>query len=320
MVVYQCNKCEKCFKSKTDYTRHINRKYSCNRKQDKGYRCKHCNKFYIKRGNLINHIKKIHPDQIAPNSEQKVYIFQQIAPDSEQKAQDFTVPDKYRCNQCKKSFSRKYNLKRHNERFHSNDSQIEDRITQLENEINKLKSKNNQLNTIIMENCNNCNNTNVTNNITNNIKIIAFGKTNLNEILNDELCKKILSKGFNAVPSLIEHVHFNNDMPQYHNCYISNMRSAHAIIFDGKTWKLEDTNIVIDTLKDDSRDFLEEKFEEFYDSLNDSTKRKFQRFLNEADTNVVSSRYKNELKKLLYNNKDTVIKTKEINNKIALIV
>ena len=74
---------------------------------------------------------------------------------------------------------------------------------------------------------------------------------------------------------------------------------------------------VIETLRDNKRIFLERKFEDFYDSLDEQTKIKFKRFLNEADTDIVINRYKESLKKLLYNKKQMVInRRKQKDNEI----
>ena len=66
----------------------------------------------------------------------------------------------------------------------------------------------------------------------------------------------------------------------------------------------------METLRENKRNFLERKFDDFYDSLDTQTKIKFKRFLDEADTDVVINRYKENLKLMLYNKKNMIIKTK----------
>src|SRR5439155_11841978 len=97
----------------------------------------------------------------------------------------------------------------------------------------------------------------------NNFNLVAFGKEELETIISDAMSKKILFKGFKAVFNLIEYVHFNKNKPEYHNCYISNMRDKYGLIYDGKQWKLSEMEDIIDTLKEDKKLFLENKFEEF---------------------------------------------------------
>lgn len=156
-----------------------------------------------------------------------------------------------------------------------------------------------------------------TQNITNNINIVAFGEEELETIVSNEICKKILFKGFEAVPCLIEYVHFNKDKPELHNCFISNMRDKYAVTYDGINWNLTDANEVINTLRDDKQIYLENKFEEFYDLLDKTTQKKFNKFIAERDSDLVINRYKESIRLILYNKRGIVIKTK--NNQIKKI-
>src|SRR4029078_4997121 len=183
-------------------------------------------------------------------------------------------------------------------------------------ENKELKEQNKELKLLIKSNIgttNNIKNNNQQNNNTtiNNFNLVAFGKEELENIVPDEICKKILFKGFEAIPGLIEYVHFNKEKPEYHNCFISNMRDKYAITYDGKNWNLTDANDVINTLRDDKQIFLENKFEEFYDSLEKTTQKKFKKFLAEKDTDIVINRYKESIRLLLYNKRGIVIKTKD---------
>jgi hypothetical protein len=237
------------------------------------------------------------------------------------------IKKEYVCPNCSQKFSRSDSLNRHlNSRCKvKKENENKDEILNLllieMNEQRKIiESLKQELHNNINSNNKNCNNTitntttNNTQNITNNNIIVAFGKEKLADIVNDNICKKILFRGFEAVPQLIEYVHFNEKKPEYHNCYISNMQNKYAIVYDGNNWKLEDAIEVINALRDDSRVFLENKFDEFYDSLDEETKKKFGRFLSEADTNIVINRYKNDLRLLLYNKRGIVINTRNSQN------
>ena len=82
MIIYKCNRCDKQFKQKTDYNRHINRKNPCKIILDKiildknnksiKYKCNTCNKFYSTQGNLTKHIKKFHSIIINNNNNFKI--------------------------------------------------------------------------------------------------------------------------------------------------------------------------------------------------------------------------------------------------------
>jgi hypothetical protein len=231
------------------------------------------------------------------------------------------------CDYCKKFYSRKDSLSRHMTKFckkrpKENKEQILQRLLEeMYDTIKDIKKENSELKNEIKSlkvgdiiNSNNITNNNTQNNstqINGNINIVAFGKEKLDEIVTDEICKKILFRGFEAVPKLVEYIHFNEKKPEYHNCYIPNLRDKYAIVYDGNNWEVKDAIEVIETLRDNKRDYLERKFDDFYDSLDKETKKKFNRFIDEADTDIVINRYKESLRLLLYNKKNIPLKTRK---------
>jgi len=58
-MLYKCNKCNKAFKNKTDYTRHKNRKRPCATDGicEQRFRCIVCDKSYTTNGSLSRHLK-----------------------------------------------------------------------------------------------------------------------------------------------------------------------------------------------------------------------------------------------------------------------
>ena len=204
------------------------------------------------------------------------------------------VKEDYKCNYCNETFTRKTSLDRHlNDRCKIKKDKDDDKeeilkllldemkqykktLDELKEQNNRIELENKKLKQLVKNNPTNINSNNTTNNqqnntIINNFNLVAFGKEELENVVSDDVCKKILFKGFEAIPGLIEYVHFNKDKPEYHNCFISNMRDKYAITFDGKNWNLTDASNVINTLRDDKQIFLENKFEEFYDSLEKTT-------------------------------------------------
>jgi hypothetical protein len=147
------------------------------------------------------------------------------------------------------------------------------------------------------------------NNIQNNIKLVAFGQEDLSYIT-DNICKQILNKGFRSVPVLIKYTHFNSNKPEQHNVYISNMRDSHAIIYDGKQWKLMDRTEAVDQLIHDGKYYLVEKFEELFEELDPVTIKKFNRFVNQSEDDDILNGLKRDIKYMLYNNKNITEKTK----------
>jgi uncharacterized C2H2 Zn-finger protein len=256
----------------------------------------------------------------------------------------------FKCNYCNKSFTRNYTLQRHlrdrckikkqhddekEEIFQKLIEQMEEQnkmmeeqskeIRQIKEENQKLKSK---LNSINGDNntmdCSKTTNKNVQNNtnntinnidnsqkIQNNIKLVAFGEEDLSYITNS-ICKQILHKGFRSVPVLIKYTHFNENKPEQHNVYISNMRDSHAMIYDGKQWKLMDRTEAVDQLIHDNKYYLVEKFEELFEELDPVTIKKFNRFVNQSENDEILNGLKRDIKYMLYNNKNIPEKTKKL--------
>jgi len=293
MVEYLCNICGKKFKQRTDYNRHLNRKNPC--KSSK-------------------HNENIDTQKIHKNT-------QEIHNDT-QKCK------KWICNYCKKDFTTNSSYNRHMSKFckikKEQDNAKEDLLQKLikemaemkevikqnNEEINKLKreSKKNIQNVNSIQNADKIqNNTqnNILSNTVNNIKIIAYGKEDLSHLLEKDY-KLILNKGFKSVPALVESIHFNKNKPENHNIYISNMRDNYVLIYDGKDWQLRERENVLQEMVDNKTEILNEKFEELVERLDESTIRKFRRFLDQKDDDTTISNIKKDLKLLLYNKRKTV--------------
>jgi len=231
---------------------------------------------------------------------------------------EFTI-GKIECSYCGLNFSRKDILNRHLDRC-----KIKERIEKEKYEIyqellKKMEKLENQNKVIIKDNgrlttqlnhyeVNATNSCNI--NAVSNINLVAFGTEHLHNIITDNICKYMFNKGFQSVPKLIEYVHFNKNKPEQHNVFIPNMRDIYAMIYDGFNWNLSHRNEVIDQLFEDKLLFLEEKFYQFINSLDDITKIKFQRFLDNSSDDTLHS-IKNDIKLLLYNKRHMPIQTKK---------
>jgi uncharacterized C2H2 Zn-finger protein len=349
MGVYKCNRCNKLFKLKGDYNRHISRKFPC--KSDN------------KTLDSVDETAKIEPQKSTKmeknphkNTENVKNLVDEELEDDESKKV---------CNHCKKVFSREDSLRRHitkhckvkasqdnekesllqklleemrkqNNQMEKQNKQMEEMkekmerkdedVTNLKMEIERLKSKGSRYIKVgtQQKNRNNTNigtqqNTTIENqqnnqqNIqinNNNIKLLAFGSEDMSYVV-DEVYKRILNKGFKSVPTFVQYLHFNKDNPQNHNVYISNMQTNYAIVYDGEDWKLKERDSVLQQLVDDKTGILSVKFDELLDSLDEPTVRKFRRFIDQSDENEVVSKMKSDLKLVLYNNRRMAEKTKQ---------
>lgn len=110
---------------------------------------------------------------------------------------------------------------------------------------------------------------------------------------------------------MVKQIHFHVKAPENHNVYLPNIKNSYVMIFDGKNWALTMEKDIINTLYTDKKDLLYDKFEELVHDLPEHAKRKFNRFINEEQDDIVVNRIKTEIKLLLYNNRKIPIETKE---------
>ena len=96
-----------------------------------------------------------------------------------------------------------------------------------------------------------------------------------------------------------------------HNVYIPNMRDKYAMTFNGNKWNLTNKEEIISQLFDDKNDYLEDKFRILSEELDKITKKKFNRYLDNNEKEEIINKIKNEIKLILYNNKNIPIETRK---------
>jgi len=280
METFTCNKCLKTFTTKSNYTRHTKRKIPCTEEDKIKYienknRCNYCLKVFASQQSLKRHL------------------------DGKCKAKEKDTREK-------EELMTKL-IKEKNEQAKQMSLMMKD-MEEMKQKIIKLEQQNGKRITVK----GNINTQNIgTQNIQNNFKIIAYGKEDLSYIMEKDF-KQILNKGFKSVPNLVEFIHFNKNKPENHNVYISNMRDNYVLIYDGEKWQLKERDDVLQEMIENKTDILSEKFDELINQLDESTTKKFRRFLDEKDEDKIVSQIKKDLKMLLYNNKKIPEKTREI--------
>ena len=202
------------------------------------YKCEICNKLYLSYQSLWNHNNKFH----------KLMTSERLQMTSERlqmTSNDFTkslIQNKYICEYCNNSFTRKNNLNYHiknkckeKERIDEEKELLKQQIEKLSNDLEKLKKKSTKkiinYNTYSNNTLNNNSNNNNSNNLTN---INNIGKEKISELSHDEM-RYIMSYGMDSVISLTEHLNFNEKLPYNHNFYVSAINDKHLNTFDMKT-------------------------------------------------------------------------------------
>jgi hypothetical protein len=151
------------------------------------------------------------------------------------------------------------------------------------------------------------NNTNNTNNITNNITIVLPHRDPNLEYLTDKDYLHCINRMIMSVPRLIEKIHFDPEHPENHNIYINNIKNKMALTYDGKQWNLQNRDQTIDKLITDHEYIMEEWLENGEDNF-PKAKKKFDKYIGIKDQDGVVNEIKEEIKLLLYNNRNIIKK------------
>jgi hypothetical protein len=285
------------------------------------FRCNICNKNYASKCSLCNHTKKFHINNLSINPQKSSNSL------------------RFECNLCKKKFNRKDNLHRHikickiseDNIITSEDNIItsEDNIITSENKINELEKTiirlKNQVSVLLQEKgkihhktlqkinnqLNNINNVSIINNT-----YVKFGDVEYKKILDKKQIKHILCCQYQSLEESIKKIHFNDDLPEYSNIFITNMKDDLAYVFNGTQFisirKNEMLNELIDThvkeinlSLEKNKNKLNEKYvtrlEKFIDMLNDDNTQ----FTDDNNKRIYPcyKAYKiNSIKLLIYNN------------------
>jgi hypothetical protein len=223
------------------------------------------------------------------------------------------------CKYCDKVFNRIDNLTRHfktckdkKKTDEANENMLE--LVKLLNEQKQefkteLEKKNNQIDELIKKA--GINNSTITQNIQNNIKLLAYDKTDISDLTEKDFIKCFNHNNM-CVPHLVKRIHFNPKKPENHNVFISNLKSGHIMIYDGRKWNTFNRDEIVDDIFDDKHDILEQKYEEWINIGKDYPiiYHKFKRYLEKINNDIVLKKVKDELKFTLYNNRNVVKKIK----------
>lgn len=317
-VSFKCSRCDKKYSTRGNLIRHMNdfcdsnKNIKSNTVIDKNqqislFSCEYCSNVFSRNDALNRHL--ISRCKVKKKSEQQ------------KKSQEYHERNQ-RSLQQKHKHQESQDNEQYDEKIYKliinelNEEQ-NDVISKSNNEIASMESGDvNSGNTI-----NSNNNVNISNNTTNNnsnivnIQLVAFGKEDKSMLTNTELFK-IMKKGFSSVHELIRLLHFDKNRPENHNIFISNLRSNLVLTYDGTKWIAGDRVQTINNLFDEGRNFLIDRFEEIKGLCNEQQKKaliKFDRFDYDID-HYPSKKTEllNEIKLLLYNNKDIPMQTKKL--------
>lgn len=234
---------------------------------------------------------------------------------------DNSEDNELKCKYCLNIYSRKDVLERHIQNSCKMFDEVNRKIDKLQNAIDELKKNNASMSESSNGGINGDHNTQtiinkpIINNTTNiNIKLNAYGEEDLSKIP-DKKFKEIFNKGTKSVQEFVLNLHFNENLPENHNICVSNLKDKYVSKYDGKKWVVEKKDTFLDELYDDKSMTLENKFKDMIKDLNPNIRKMFSKFLSKVDDDEMTTNVKEQLKILMYNNREIVQNTKKMINK-----
>ena len=221
-----------------------------------------------------------------------------------------TCKEKQKDDEAKKSMNELVNLL--NKQNNELKEQLEKQNKKFEKELDKrdkeLDKRDKQIDELIKKA--GINNSTITNNIQNNIKLLSYKDTDVSSLTDKDILK-CLNHSNMCVPHLIKMIHFDPKKPENHNIYISNLKNGYVMTYDGDKWETKNRDEVITDIIDDKQGLIEERIENWIEEGKKypSIMKKFERYLEKKENNSVIDKIKEEIKLMLFNNRN-LIKTK----------
>ena len=300
MVKYECFRCGYTNKIKSNFIKHLNRKFTC----------KPLIKDITIEEIYNNYFNKNKNSSLAKLPKGLVKLPKGLAKLGKGLAKLGKV---YNCIYCNKEFkhsSSKSTHEKHRCKIKKEEENYENlqKLVKLLNEQLKEKDKiitkkDKQISELIKKTGINIG----TQNIQNNIKILAYNKTDMTHLKDKDYIKFLSHSNF-CIPHMIKKLHFDPKKPENHNIYISNLKNNFIMVYNDDQWNIKDRNEVITDMIEDNTNILEDKIEDWLEKGTQYPQimKKFNRYLEKKENDIVLDKIKQEIKFILYNNRNVV--------------
>jgi hypothetical protein len=217
------------------------------------------------------------------------------------------------CNKCNKGFYNRDSRIRHEKKC------MVMKLPTSENSIDELKDiiidMKNTIQDLIKDKIEPTHITNNnTQNIQNNIHLtLNYGEENMNHITIKDIIF-FLEQGESSIEALVEYKHFNRQVPENCNVVIKNLNNKFALMYKNSKWEVVNKSYILQDLYTSNVTYLKGKFEEIKSNLPKKIMNKFQKFI-ELSRNVdIIEPILDNIRCILYNNRDLVVELNKIKN------
>ncbi len=323
--MYKCDKCSQEFKYNSHYMRHINKKFACN---SGNFFDKKLNDINNELSELDKNIIKIDQDIINIDNNIKIKTYKSLENENKCLFCNNTFKTKgntsrhieYSCIIKKNILLKKTNLIDEKKQIDNKKKELNEQKNNIINEKHKLdkdKERDNEIKQLrkdiaklLKKQAPIINQT--INNTQNNLVVInPFGKEDLSHITIQDY-KNYLNGFFPGFIKYVEKVHFDENAPQNHNIYVSNLNSKYLSVHNGDRWETKVKTDVIDNLLIKKHNQLADKCEHLEETkqIEQNIIDNFEEFCGSFKDKEAQKTVKTDIMTMLYDN----------NNKINMIV
>jgi len=161
------------------------------------------------------------------------------------------IEKRYGCDKCDKEYKNPESLSRHKNKHKEKIDDNKNEIRLIKEENKEMKNKIKKLEIAIKEKTINKQIIHTQNNIQNNIiNIIEYGKEDIRRLSKEDKYDILYGEGLDPLLSIIERVHFNENIPEQKNIKYTNIKSKYLDIHNGKIWQKELVTKIVNEIMD----------------------------------------------------------------------
>jgi len=283
--------------------------------------CKYCNKTYKSQSSRSNHIKKNHSNPVVIQTSHNVIqtVIQSNPVNNE--------TNSYFCLKCNKSFKFRQGKWKHEQKCNVDKTKLEEsnknEIEIIKNENLEMKKEMEKLRDLLqkaikihpktLQKINNQLNNTTNNNTINNITYVQLGREDLVNVLSNKQKMGILNRNVMGINDLVELIHVSGKYKKFMNVYITNLQNTIAYCYNEKlnNFIAVNKNELLNDLIDSRMYDIEKFYDEVEPILEEDKAKNIKRFIErmKKEDDYLKGLKKDEIKLILYNNKDKILST-----------